>query len=469
MEYIPEADLESVLDGCSLGASEMLDQIVEGKITKTAQLTLANYIQDELTESSDKTSSPRICSIKESSDSGLECGGKTPSTVVSSNLFRKNCQIGTNGISVDSPESNNEPMLCDKLLETSYHGDDHKVFGHLLSKSVDKYFDSNGLEVINQEKCLPKSAEKYNYVGLEVFDQDQCLPRSTEQFGLEVIDQDQCLPRLPEKFEYVELDVIDQDQCLSKSIKFFDYVGLEIVDQDQLPKSAEKFDYVGLEIINPDQCLPESTEKFKNFELEVEHVNQDQCLSTSMENFDYIGLELADQDQCHLHSSPGKISESNIEAKSKCIPKSAENLSNCTGAEADQNYSPSKSTEKVGNYVELEAIDHQDHHANKTFFDSVKFNKDHQPTLTSSVNDQYCTCCAYIPAENPACCYSGLNGQSQKSKTFCYQIGHKEFVGSSIGHEAEANDNRLHEKKHYLQFNNDGYVTNPVLTGQYCI
>ena len=408
MEYISEADLDSVLEGCSLGTSEMLDQIVEGKTPKTAQLTLDDYVQDKLVESCDKISSLRRCSIKkrlQSADSGLECDGNTPSTVASGNLFQKYCQAVTNGMAIDSPavadcdkldESSNEPLHCDNLQETSYHSDNHKVVDHLLSKSANK-FNSNGLKIIDQEKCLPNSTD---YV---------------------VIDQEKRLPKSTEKFEYIGLEVIDQDYCL--------------------PRSPEKFDYFGLEITDQDQCSPRS-----------------------IENFDYLGLELADQDHCCLSLSTEKINESNTEAKSKCVQKSTQNLSYCAVVESDGNYSMLKSTEKIGNF-ELEVIDHQDHNtckSMKTLVDSFSFNEDNQPSLTGNINDQYCTCCAYMPAENPDCCYNGSNLQDQT----CCQSSNKEVPSS---HEAKANDKTLHDNKDHLQFNSDGYVTNPVLTGQYCI
>ena len=562
MEYVTEESLDdsdSLLEGCSLGASEMLDQIVEGRTARNANLNSAHYIPNESVESNDEipSLSPcRGCSMKkrlQSADSGLESEGNSHHIGLKNDLFQNYCQTSTNGIKKESivtdndhfNRSENRTLTCDGLEATSCCDSNHiglprlavsgyvgwgmvdeslyvlestgsqievEIFNqdHYLCKSTQKI---NDLEVIDQDHLpRPTLVEKFDYVGLEVVDQDHCLPRpvekvdgnqdnhmlkSTDKYdyvGLEQADQDHfhlpsppekfnesntdiqnhCIPELTENFDYVGLEVVDQDQCLPKLAANFD-CGLEMVDQNQLPKLAEKFDYVGLEVVDQNQCLPKSTE---NVELEV--VDQDHYLPRPVEkvdgnymlkstdNYDYVGLKLADQDHYHLPLTPEKFDESHIEIKSiqnQCMPKSTEKFGDYIG-----DHSTSKSTEKFGNYVGLEVAG-QDQcvcKSTETFVDGcVKVEIGNQGynvrSLTEKVDtgDQYC-CVSRSTEKLDGYYCGGLEAAvSQNCKTTCYQGRHEGSL-TSDGHDGKA----LLERKHYLRFNDDGYVTSPVLTGQ---
>ena len=409
MEYVSEEpldDSDSVLEGCSLGASEMLDQIVVGRATRNADLSFDHYISTESVESNNETPSMTPCSIKkrlQSTDSGMESGGRgtrnanlsfshyipnesvesnderlsmtlcqkcsikkrlqsadsgtesegnSPCIGLTNNLFQKYCQTPTDGIRDESiltdhdhfNKSENKTLDCDGLQTISYCGNNHIGLPRLT--------------VNNQVIChqdINSAAERVDgYIGLEMVNESLCA-LCAEKFGNQLqvkVNQDHHLSKSAHDIVVYQED---QDQCSLKLTEKFDYVGSEVVNQNQcLPKLTENLDYVGLDVVDQDQCLPKCTEKFDHDGLQI--INQNQCLPKSTEIFDYVGLEVVDQD----HFLPRPVEE----VDGNHILKSMEKYDYVGLELVDQNnieikgfqiQCMPKSTDKFGDYIEAEA------------------------------------------------------------------------------------------------------------------
>ena len=496
MEYVSEEpldDSDSVLEGCSLGASEMLNQIVEGRAPRN-DLLFGHYTPNE---SHDETPSCDIKKRLQSADSGMESEGNSPCIGPKNDLFQKYCQI--NRIKVESILTNHDHFnkLESEMLDcVGLQGTGSNGLPRLIVNNHDNIADGYvGLEVVDEslcalceEKCnqfqvevekdyhLSKSMQRVNGLVIDQDNQDQCLLKLTKEFdyvGSKVVDQNQCLPKSTEIFDYVGLEVVDQDQCLPKST---DHVEVEVIDQNQcLSKSTENFDYVGLEVVdqgNQEQCLPKSTE---NFEC-VEVVDQNQCLCKSTENFDYIGLEVVDQDHYlprpveanHMSDDYVGLEQAKInDIRNCCMLKSTDKFGDYIEAEVDQGHSMSRSPEKFGNYIGLEVAHHdQCAHVCKsteTVVDCVAV--EIVPRLTEKVEDTGDHCHYIFRSTQKFDDDDHSDGSESVSQNCSYQGGHEGSLSSIDSHDDEAVH---HECKHYMQYNDDGYVTSPLLTGLYC-
>ena len=484
MEYVSEEpldDSDSVLEGCSLGTSEMLDQIVEGRAARNVD-DIPNESHDEALS----LISCRKCDIKkrlQSADSGMESEGNGP--CIGPNLFQKYCQH--NGIKDESILTNHDHFnkLENKTLDhvglqstssSNLSGLPRLIVNNHdnIAERVDGYV---GLEVVNESLCAENFA---NQLQVEV-NQDYHLSKSTQKVNLlvdrgnleltkefdcvetEVVDQNQYLPKSTENFDYVGLEVVDQ--CLPKSTEKFDHVEVEIIDQNLcLPKSIENFDYVGLEVVDQDdqeQHLIKSTEKFECDKLEV--VDQNHCLCKSTDNFDYVGLEVVDQD--HYLPRPvetvnaNRISDDYVgleqvdklnDIQNHCMPKSTDKFGDYVEEEVDQGHSMSRSSEKFGNYIGLEVAcqDQCVYRSTETVVDCLTV--EIVPGWTEKVEDTADQCHSTSRSTGK---FVGQN--------CCYQSGHEGSLSSTSSHD----DGALH---YALQYNDNGYVMSPVLTGLYC-
>ena len=440
MEYIAEvasssADADAFLENCSLSPSVMLDQIVEGKITETPPLTHARHCNAR-DNFSDKASSPALrmeCSMKnrlQSADSGMvsnfchntETDGSSPFSRTNSNLFEKYCETLPDRprtkvklMVTKCNKSDGNMLECHESQGSANYNSDHIGLAvndavvdqnHCLSKSI-----VHGLEVADQDHCISQSIEQFDYIGLEVACQDHCLTKPAGH----AIDQNHCISKSTEQFQYVGLEVAYQDHCLTKSAG-------HTIDQDHcVSKSTEQFHYVGLEVFHQDHCLTKL----------VGHVgDQDHYISKSTEQFDYVGLDVLDQDECFPIS-----------------------------------------TEKHGNSSKLDVIgqDQCIHESTKTLFNSGNemINQGcHGPSLTekdNNISDQYCCVPRSMQTFND---YVRLPMFDQNSET-CFQGRHQMSLDSNSGQYVKSNDKAVYKSQDCcLQFNNDGYIISPALTGQ---
>jgi len=483
MDYVTEIypdDSDSVLESCSLGASEILEQIVQGRVTNNANLAPTHFVHNKINSNnyealSGPTAGSREFSTKyrlQSSDSGVRSDSCQDTEVnVNSDYTRNNSDIfQEDGYQTlvemmrmqlplinhdqheDKLQANNDRVVLSLTEDILVIGD--QVDSNSTSETSQGITNYIGSEVftcnqthyvpslaeqfsnctenedhhvpqstrkVNQDQCVLKSKEKFGgYVGLDIFDQGPYTPRSAERI-------DGIMPRSINKLDHVGLDVVDQSPYTLRPSERIG--GMEAASQNNyMPRSIEKFDYIGLEVVDQDHHVPKSTEKFRDHVV-LEVVDQDHCVHRSTEKFSYnVGSEVIDQNY---------------------VTKSTDN---CVGLEviSEGHHVPTNLTETLANnYVGLEVIT-RDYHV---------------PNLTKEVNEAIVDQdhCVSKSTENFSV-YVGLEVFDQNCKPCCQD---RYELSSDSGHEDEVSDDVIMASSHEtkcLQFNNDGYVISPVLT-----
>lgn len=465
-----EIDSDSALDNFSLKTSEMLDQIVEGKI---ANPTLPYYdCSYKSVGLLDRIMSPTSCAgtVKQrlvSADSGVEshaCQGTEvdrSSICVQLNVDKQHYQtwgdvmMEMQSMTTDCNQCNkseNEMVRCKLLQAAGHHGSDHASLPQLaeinmvndynsMQESREKIIGYVGLEVVDEGNDVFKaSSDSHKRVEVEICDQDHDIPKSTENFdyiGLEIDDQNHCIPKATERLDYNGLEVCDQGHDTPELTEEF---RSEVVSQNH-PRPAENFD--GMKATNQNTCKFESIEEFDY--IGVELVNQDHFLSKSAEIFDYPRLEVVNQDHCHL---PMQLEKINPDQDYHVLNSTEE--SDIVAADQDHNVSNS-------HYVGLEIFGHQP--STQGFTDHT-MNEDHQSrNLTEKIgvvfDKEYC-----IPGSTEKFdSYVGLEIDDQKCKTYS-QCSYEEYNSNHM-HDSKGSDEVKtvsSETKRCLRFNDDGYV-----------
>ena len=245
LEDITEMDSDSVFE---FDASEMLDQIVTGRVVCTQDITPSHYI-DYKSLRHNKRKIPTLSSPTSVTSRSYARKGMLPSIATADSGVESSNEMDWNGTYTgDVLQLHHPPVKVTKKQPTrnSCNGLDHKTPEYDKLKVSNESDQLQRPHIITEldDQITSKSCEKLGeYVGLEVArHQGHCGYRSTErvddQGNIEMTDQNDYVPESTQRFgEYIESNAVDQSHCH------------QVSDDEFLQSDIESCDYFSDEIM----------------------------------------------------------------------------------------------------------------------------------------------------------------------------------------------------------------------------